>query len=196
MNKKPAQTEMTKKNFNDAFWKLYTKKSIDKITVKNICDLAGYNRSTFYQYFTDVYDLLHQLENRILDEVNEFLIHFVDDSKHQSSQELMMSIFGILSKYNQSTAVLLGPHGDTEFTHKIIENLKSVWIKYYFQTDQYTLDEVDLLMEYHLSGLLAMYQKWFFNQSGVSDQRFLQMAMEIIPNTGIFDTISEDLKKK
>ena len=41
-----------------------------------------------------------------------------------------------------------------------------------------------------------MYQKWFFNQSGVSDQRFLQMAMEIIPNTGIFDHISEDLKKK
>ena len=196
MNKKPEQTEMTKKNFSDAFWKLYTKKSIDKITVKNICDLAGYNRSTFYQYFTDVYDLLHQLENRILDEVNEFLIHFVDNSKHQSSQELMMSIFEILSKYNQYTTVLLGPHGDTEFTHKIIENLKSIWIKYYFQTDQYTPDEVDLLMEYHLSGLLAMYQKWFFNQNGVSDQRFLQMAMEIIPNTGIFDHISEDLKKK
>lgn len=196
MNKKPEQTEATKKNFNDAFWKLYMKKSIDKITVKSLCDLAGYNRSTFYQYFTDVYDLLHQFENRLLDELNRFLIHLVDDTKYQNSSELMKSLFEVLSKYSQYSAVLFGSHGDTEFTHKVIENLKPLWIKYYFQTDLYTPEEIDLLMEYHLSGVLAMYQKWFFSQSGISDERFIQMALEIIPNTGIFDNVSEDLKNR
>lgn len=50
MRKKPEQTEMTRSSFQNAFWILYEKRSIEKITVKDICNMAGYNRSTFYQY--------------------------------------------------------------------------------------------------------------------------------------------------
>jgi len=107
MNKKPQQTELTKKNFNDAFWKLYMKKSIDKITVKDLCALAGYNRSTFYQYFTDVYDLLHQFEECLLESLNDFLISFAGQTEHSNSTEIMKSLFDIFSKHNEYTAILL-----------------------------------------------------------------------------------------
>ena len=48
MNKQPEITAQTKQNFVDAFWELYKKYSIEKITVKQITDKAGYNRATFY----------------------------------------------------------------------------------------------------------------------------------------------------
>ena len=57
MNKQPKVTEQTKKNIVQAFWKLFKEKSIEQITVKEISAIAGYNRSTFYVYFTSVRDI-------------------------------------------------------------------------------------------------------------------------------------------
>ena len=45
----------TKQDLIDAFWCLYCEKRIEKITIKEITVKAGYNRSTFYEYFTDIY---------------------------------------------------------------------------------------------------------------------------------------------
>ena len=59
MNKKqPEITMMTKQIIKDSFWELYKEKKIENITVKDITQKAGFNRSTFYAYFTDVYDIL------------------------------------------------------------------------------------------------------------------------------------------
>lgn len=57
MKKQPQITEQTKACLREAFWTLYTKKPIEKISIKEITDLAGYNRGTFYLYYKDVYDL-------------------------------------------------------------------------------------------------------------------------------------------
>ena len=45
---------------------LYSQKPLEKITVQEIARKAGFNRSTFYQYFLDVNDLLCDVENEFL----------------------------------------------------------------------------------------------------------------------------------
>lgn len=42
----------------DCFKKLLIKHSLDKITVKEICDDCAVSRHTFYYYFTDIMDIL------------------------------------------------------------------------------------------------------------------------------------------
>jgi probable dihydroxyacetone kinase regulator len=41
----------------DSFKQLINKKSIDKITVKAICEHCDVNRQTFYNHFTDIFDI-------------------------------------------------------------------------------------------------------------------------------------------
>lgn len=41
----------------DSFKQLLNKKSIDKITVKEICEDCNVNRQTFYNHFTDIMDI-------------------------------------------------------------------------------------------------------------------------------------------
>ena len=41
----------------DSFKQLLNKKSIDKITVKEICEHCDVNRQTFYNHFTDIMDV-------------------------------------------------------------------------------------------------------------------------------------------
>lgn len=41
--------------------KLLQEKPIDKITVKDICELCEINRNTFYYYYSDIYQVLEEL---------------------------------------------------------------------------------------------------------------------------------------
>ena len=59
--------EFTRQAIMDAFWALYRERPIEKISVKEVCDRAGYNRSTFYEYFTDTYSVLEAIEEDLLD---------------------------------------------------------------------------------------------------------------------------------
>ena len=57
MKKQPQITEQTRKTLIKAFLQLNKKTEIQKITINRICKTANFNRSTFYQYFSDIYDL-------------------------------------------------------------------------------------------------------------------------------------------
>jgi len=51
----------TKKALAAALKKMMEVKPIDKITVKDLVEICGVNRQTFYYHFDDVYDLLECL---------------------------------------------------------------------------------------------------------------------------------------
>ncbi|MCP1427220.1 MULTISPECIES: TetR/AcrR family transcriptional regulator [Paenibacillus] len=71
MKKQPKITEKTRQTFVGVFCELYSQKPIEKISVQEIANKSGYNRSTFYQYFTDIYELLDALENDLLNDIKE-----------------------------------------------------------------------------------------------------------------------------
>lgn len=48
----------TKRALADSLKRLLAKRSLDKITVKDIVENCGVNRQTFYYYFHDIYDLM------------------------------------------------------------------------------------------------------------------------------------------
>ena len=54
--------EKTKRAIKNAFMELRTKKSLEKITVKELCDLAYINKSTFYSHYEDIYALSDAIE--------------------------------------------------------------------------------------------------------------------------------------
>ena len=60
----------TKESLGAALKQMLTVKPIDKITVKDLVEICGVNRQTFYYHFDDVYDLLEWVfeedANRVL----------------------------------------------------------------------------------------------------------------------------------
>lgn len=65
MNKQPEITDATRNAFIQVFCKYYAIRPIEKITVKEITQDAGYSRTTFYNYFNDPYDLLNYIESEL-----------------------------------------------------------------------------------------------------------------------------------
>ena len=62
---------LSRQNLIAAFERIFPEKPIEKISIKEITDAAGYNRSTFYLYFKDIYELADAFEDAVLEEVSE-----------------------------------------------------------------------------------------------------------------------------
>ena len=63
MNQNDRRVKRTKKALYDALLKLLNEKSINEITVTELTTLADVNRATFYFYYTDLIDMLQQIQN-------------------------------------------------------------------------------------------------------------------------------------
>ena len=56
--KEDLRVRRTKKALFTAFVELVREKSIDDLTVNELCEIAGVRRATFYKHYTDKYDFL------------------------------------------------------------------------------------------------------------------------------------------
>lgn len=81
-NKNSRFTQRTLAAFSQALFQLLEKKAFEEITVNELCEISNYPRSTFYNYFEDIYDLLEYTWTTVsADIVNEKYIE-LDDSKY------------------------------------------------------------------------------------------------------------------
>lgn len=86
--------ERTRKSIINAFIKLRTHKPIEKITIKELADLAFINKATFYSHYHDIYDLSEQLENEIIDSIIKGIPHsgYIITNPRQATQELSLAM--------------------------------------------------------------------------------------------------------
>ena len=63
----------TRRSITNAFLELRTKKPLEKITVKELCEKAEVSKATFYLHYKDIYDLSDVLQNNIIDEIMTFI---------------------------------------------------------------------------------------------------------------------------
>ncbi len=63
--------EKTKTAIHNTFLELRSRKPLEKITIKELCEKAQINKSTFYSHYKDIYDLSDQLETEVVTSVIE-----------------------------------------------------------------------------------------------------------------------------
>lgn len=68
------RTKMTRQLLKQSLLELLEQKKINSITVKEICERADVNRSTFYAHYTSPYDLFDSMKQDIIRESRELLV--------------------------------------------------------------------------------------------------------------------------
>jgi AcrR family transcriptional regulator len=159
----------------EAFWTLYKKYAIENISIKDITELAGYNRSTFYEYFTDVYDLLNQVEYTLIERLEKEMIKNVSDPESTDSVERMARVFEENGEY---FSVLLGPKGDPAFAVKIKAAIKPRLMKTVRLSDA-DFDTL-LLYEFTIGGMLSALTYWFNKGTPIPSSDFAVTIRSIL----------------
>lgn len=187
MAKNPAQVAQTKQNLREAFWELYKDKRIDKISIKEITDRAGYNRGTFYLYYKDVYDILEQLEDELLNslgDISDILVKFVISKEDYIEDYNKLVVY--LKGNNQFISVLFGEHGDAYFQSRYKEMLKEC-LKEHINMNaiEYSEDTVDFSLEFFISGLLGLILYYLAKHKEPDILALTKIFRGIVSQTGI-----------
>lgn len=122
----------TKQGIQEALTELLEKKSIDKISVKEITDIAGINRGTFYLHYVDKYDLMEKSMNQLMIEISETGFNILNLAQRNIHSELsrkkLIDEFTTLFKYIQKNSRLIksltNENSSYSFHHKFNELLK------------------------------------------------------------------------
>lgn len=112
-----ARVRYTKMMIQVNFVELLKKKPLNKITVKEICELAEINRATFYRYYADAYDVLDKMEDAILQELQGVI-------QASARDDVTKMLVRMLEKIKDDGALyiaLFSDNGDTRFPMKIFK---------------------------------------------------------------------------
>ncbi len=94
MNKSESKYYNTASLMNQALLILLEKKDFDYITVKEICDKAGVNRSTFYLHYDSIDDLLAETMEYLYKQLKQQFLNVLDLSessiKNLSNENLLL----------------------------------------------------------------------------------------------------------
>ncbi len=59
----------TRRAIKDAFLQLRAKKPLERITIKELSDLAEISKATFYLHYKDIYDLSEHLQSEVVQDI-------------------------------------------------------------------------------------------------------------------------------
>lgn len=74
VNANDRRVKRTKKLLRDSLFTLLQEKSINEITVTELTEIADINRATFYFYYTDIMDMLDQIQNEAYELFEDVLV--------------------------------------------------------------------------------------------------------------------------
>ena len=95
--KEDRRVRHTKKRIREALLDCLVTGSLDKVTVKKICEIADINRTTFYAHYDDPYILYEQIEKEVIDGLTLFLVNFQDRTMDYEKllECILLYFFGI-----------------------------------------------------------------------------------------------------
>lgn len=175
MNKQPEATERTRKNLVEAFWNLYSEKKIDHITIKEITDSAGYHRSTFYEYFIDIYDVLNQVEENLLTYIE---MHVIDRLKFVQDLDFTRNLANLYDEKGRYLSVLLGENGDPNFIRKV----KALMLP--ALSALYGLSENEIhtayIIDFASSGILSAVTHWYQTGKNLPPEELVELIRSML----------------
>ena len=158
MNKQPNITEKTKNTIVRAFCEIYETTPIDKIYVKDVMSVAGYNRSTFYQYFEDIYSLCDFVENDILETIRLRI------NESGNNENALVEIFEQKEYYLRA---LLGKYGSIRFLDRL---KKEILPHIKLNLDTMSPGIQPYIEEFHIYTTLSLFRLWLSRNKDISQQ--------------------------
>ena len=148
----------TKKLLLDALTELMKEKKVNKITVKELTYLADVNRSTFYLYYKDIFDMVDRVETEIIE---DFSLVFEEFSTKEATYENTLSFFTYVFEFVEDNSdmcnILLGPDGEYSFMEKFKEVLKHSQPSLKSKNTKF---KNEFFMPFILSGCIGTIQRW------------------------------------
>lgn len=146
-----------------AFTELLQHSELEKISVSDICKLAGINRSTFYSNFLDIYDLAEKMKEHLIEEtINLYREDHPGGVRIHDFSKLFEHIYANRIFYK---------------TYFKLGNLR--WDSVGFDRESaekyYNMEHIDYHIEFFQAGFNAILKKWLDSDCAESPEEMCRV---------------------
>lgn len=164
MIKQPEITDATRNNFIQAFCELYETKPIEKITVKEVAERAGYSRTTFYNYFKDVYDLLQYIEDSFISQLMNIITTTIKEDI--TLDNFILSFTKAVNVSETYRLILFKNPYSTQFVQRLKEKITPVFLEVFGISPDNT--KAIYTFEFYIPGIVSVFSRWIQNENEMS----------------------------
>lgn len=171
----------TKALLIQAFITLLETRSFKDITVKDLCETADINRGTFYLHYKDIYDMIAQIEQDILEQLELMISSHPLEELSASPYTLIYDIFQFTSENASLCKTLLSQNGDISFLMKIKNLCRDRFIEACASSFREE-DRAHIEYSYNFiaSGCVGLVESWLFSERPESPKEMAALANSII----------------
>ena len=178
MNVKDNQrTRLSKKMFQTALLALLEEKGgVEKISVRELCEKAELNRSTFYAHYTEPREVLAEAEEEILSETAEH-IKKIGAQTAGGGKEFLSSFLRYVRDNDKVFRVLLVTAADPAFKSRFMQ----LSILNLFRHMQLTMDaeKQQYIYSYLLNGSFGILTQWIRSDYAVSVDQIVNLLFTL-----------------
>lgn len=178
MNTKNNQrTRLSKMLFKNALMDLLKEKgSVAKISVRELCDRAELNRSTFYAHYQEPNDLLIEIETELLDATEEHLKK-IGAENDIGAHKYILSFLQYIRQNDKPFRALLIDSTDPEFRSRfmqqsIIQFVDNLRIELPKELEQY-------IFSYILNGNTGIIIQWIRSDYAADENEIVNLLFSI-----------------
>lgn len=148
--KTDRRTAYTRKVIREALYKLLEKKHLSEITVKELCEEADINRTTFYRNYLDIYDLYEKLEEELTEKA------FADGDLEEDRYRLLKVIYENQIFYREFFDSRL----ESRYIRKTIQRMYDEMKKLLMDRGTYDEKTFRILYQYNYHGAVGVIHEW------------------------------------
>lgn len=173
-----ARIRYTKKVIRESFVTLLKQKKFEEITLKEVCELAGINRSTYYRHYKDIYDWRDQMEAEYRQKI-QVISEQVGSVSFEQALTLLLRL--IQSELDIMTSLLYfgGEPSTMQLIHKIFDTHDGNLVD--SAADEAERTRLERLHYYRIYGCSGLIVSWFIHGAKETPE---EMAHQISLITG------------
>lgn len=188
---KDRRVRKSKEALKNSLIELMREKSVNNITVKELVTRADLNRSTFYNYYSDIPDMLSKLEDELY---NEFLYTLeahipkkekvVDVSK--DGHKFIEDMCSVIKNNYEFCKCIFSKNGDLNFLFKLEEMIENNLKNQLREIFDGKIDHLTYVYSFFKSGYIGILKEWMKGGCVESSEEIANITYDLIKS--IIDT--------
>lgn len=193
MNRSKSKYFATAARMDEAFLELLEKKDFTYITVKEICEKAGVNRSTFYLHYETVSDLLAESARYIITQFVEAMPHDTAEFMSQIQTRPLEELYLITPEYLTPYLNYIKKHRRifrTTLEQASVLGMNDAYLslnRHVFMPIlnryQVPLSSQKYMMPFYINGLMGIVNEWLKEDCEDSIERMISVIQVCIPRS-------------
>ena len=157
--KKDLRYSRTDRLLQEAFLELLKVKSVDRITIRDLTERAGINRCTFYHHYQDIYDLLEQIEDGVMEHVLEMMRGFHPNREEDVSRRYFECFCQYIYE-NRTVYCVLTNGQESRFIKKLLKMISEYMAGLSGKENDGDKLSREYAVAYSIGGVVGVLHKW------------------------------------